>query len=174
MVALVLHWVPFKRLRPLFLENWMPTKTGPFVVVALVLHWVPFKRMRLLASMLKIHFLRLPSLSGGCTKIVQREEQNFTRSFPRCHGGFTFFLRFAFWGFPRCYAGFILADLSAWTCCFFNFQNFDSHIRILISFASKTAECDSHPRNQSTRATLTIRNKILILVQGFSSVPFKT
>ena len=174
MVALVFHWLALQRLRPLFLENWMPTKMSPFVVVALVLHWVPFKRMRLLASMLKIHLLRLPSLSGGCTKIVQREEQNFTRSFPRCYGGFTSFLRFAFWGFPRCQAGFILADLSAWTSCFFNVHNFDFHMGILITFACKAANCDSRLRIVSKSATLSIRYRNVILVQWFSSVPFKT
>ena len=98
----------------------------------------------------------------------------FGKKLLRCVRGFTSFLRFAFWGFPRCQAGFILADLSASTSCFFNFQNFENHMGILITFASKAANCDYRRRILSKSATLSIRYKILIVVQGFSSVPFKT
>ena len=181
---------------------------------ALALHWLAIQRMRLLAAMLEIHFLRLLCLLGGSTKNDKTFGWNLARSFPRCYGGFTsflrftfwgfppcqagaqklsrernkisqgaslgatvvslFFLRFAFWGFPRCQAGFILADLSAWTSCFFNVHNFDFHVGILITFACKAANCDSRLRILSKSATLSIRYRNVILVQWFSSVPFRT
>ena len=104
----------------------------------------------------------------------QNIRMKFGKKLLRCVRGFTSFLHFAFWGFPRCQAGFILADLSASTSCFFNFQNFEYHIWILITFVSKAANCDYRLRIFSKSATLSIRYKILIFVQGFSSVPFKT
>ena len=59
-------------------------------------------------------------LARRVDKKWQNIRMKFGKQLLRCVRGFTSFLRFAFWGFPRCYAGFILADLSAWTCCFFN------------------------------------------------------
>ena len=109
---------------------------------------------------------------------VDKEWQNirmkFGKKLLRCVRGFTSFLRFAFWGFPRCQAGFILADLSAWTSCFFNVHNFDFHMGILITFACKAANCDSRLRIVSKSATLSIRYRNVILVQWFTSVPLKT
>ena len=104
----------------------------------------------------------------------QNIRMKFGKKLLRCYGGFTSFLRFAFWGFPRCQAGFILADLSAWTSCFFNVHNFDFHMGILITFACKAANCDSRLRIVSKSATLSIRYRNVFLVQWFSSVPFKT
>ena len=144
-----------KRVRP---------KTSLLLLCALALHWLAIQRMRLLAAMLEFHFLRLLCLLGGSTKNDKTFGWNLARSFPRCYGGFTSFLRFAFWGFPRCYAGFILADLSAWTSCFFNVHNFDFHMGILITFACKAANCDSRLRILSKSATLSIRYKSLIIV----------
>ena len=109
---------------------------------------------------------------------VDKKWQNIRMKFGKklvpCVRGFTSFLRFAFWGFPRCYAGFILADLSAWTCCFLNFQNFEFHMGILITFASKAANCGSGLRILNKSAILSIRYKTLVFIQKFSSVPFKT
>ena len=46
---------------------------------------------------------------------------------------------------------------------FFNVQNFEFHLGILITFASKAATCDSRLRILSESATLSIRCKIFIL-----------
>ena len=173
-MALVLHWLPLQRLRRLFFGKTRRSQNMSFVVVRSRASLAGNSENEASCSDAWNSLFEASLLARRVDKKWQNIRMKFGKKLLRCVRGFTSFLRFAFWSFPRCYAGFILADLSAWTCCFFNFQNFDSHIRILISFASKTAECDSHHRNQSTRATLTIRNKILILVQGFSSVPFKT
>ena len=140
---------------------------------ALALHWLAIQRIWLLAAMLEFHFLRLLCLSGGSTQNDKTFGWNLARSF--C-GATVVSLLFCDSLFE---ASLCVRRVSFWPTWLpqrvvFSIFKILSSYGILITFACKAANCVSRLRILSKSAILSIRYKTLVLIQGFSSVPFKT